>query len=187
MKPCHAASVTYEDDRMNIRRFYIPDSIVFITQVVNGRQPVFSNDRFVNLLRDNLHETKKHHPFQMRAYVFLPDHFHLLIRPVGSTTFSQIMHSFKPNFTKAYKRVKKMEGSLQFWQKRFWDHVIRDEDDFKQHFDYIHYNPVKHRLVFRPEDWPHSSYHYWQTRGYYPAEWGALEPAGLEDIKVAGE
>jgi REP element-mobilizing transposase RayT len=60
------------------------------------------------------------------------------------------MHSLKPNFTKAYKRAIGVTGSVKFWQKRFWEHTIRDEKDFECHLDYIHFNPVKHGLVTKP-------------------------------------
>jgi putative transposase len=80
------------------------------------------------------------------------------------------MHSLKPNFTKAYKEMIGLPASrsLQFWQRRFWDHVIRDTDDFERHLHYIHYNPVKHGYASDPSRWPHSSYAEWERRGLYP-------------------
>jgi REP-associated tyrosine transposase len=157
---------------MDFRRYYIPNAIVFITQVVQDREPVFQNDAHLELLRSTLRMVKDLHPFSMLAYVFLPDHFHLLLKPTGQSNFSQIMHSLKPNFTKAYKQVVGVAGSMKFWQKRFWDHVIRDVSDFQRHLDYIHYNPVKHGWTARPEDWPHSSLIQWKNKGAYPEQWG---------------
>ena len=84
---------------MNVNRYYIPNAIVFITQVVDGRQPVFGNQMHHDLLLQTLRNVKQIHHFKMLAYVFLPDHFHLLIRPTDESTFSDIMHSFKRNFT----------------------------------------------------------------------------------------
>ena len=165
----------------SIHRYYVPGAIVFITQVVYRRLPVFGQPPFVELLRQNLNETKRHHPFVVLGYCFLPEHFHLMIRPTGGSTFSVIMHSLKPNFTKDYKACFGLSGSMKFWQKGFWDHVIRDEDDFQRHLDYIHYNPVKHGLVQRPEDWPDSSYARWQARGAYPAQWGWQLPITIGD------
>jgi len=161
---------------MDFRRYYVPNSIVFITQVVQDRQQVFGDEVYLALLLSTLRRVKALHPFAMLGYVFLPDHFHLLMKPTGGSTFSQIMHSLKPNFTKAYKQATNTTGSLKFWQKRFWDHIIRDERDFERHLDYIHYNPVKHRVVARPEDWLHSSFLRWKDRGAYPEEWGWTEP-----------
>ncbi len=123
----------------------------------------------VELLRSTLRTVKAYHPFTMLAYVFLPDHFHILIQPTGESNFSQIMHSLKPNFTKQYKRLTGMEESksLKFWQKRFWDHIIRDEHDLENHLHYIHFNPVKHGLIVDPRNWADSSYLEWEKRGLY--------------------
>ena len=157
---------------MNYRRYYIPNSIVFITQVVHDRYPAFENDEKIGLLRETLHHVKELHPFLMLGYVFLPDHFHLLFHPTGKSNFSQIMHSLKPNFTKAYKEQVNISGRMKFWQRRFYDHIIRDETDLHHHLDYIHYNPVKHGLVTKPEEWQHSSFLAWKERGAYPDQWG---------------
>ncbi len=161
---------------MNFRRYYVPGSTVFITQVVEGRVPAFSDAALVALLRATLHTVKQLHPFTLAAYAFMPDHVHLLFSPAAGGNFSQIMHSLKPNFTKAYKQKVGLSGSLKFWQRRFWDHVIRDEMDFARHLDYVHYNPVKHGLVARPEDWPHTSFTVWKARGAYPEGWGQVRP-----------
>jgi putative transposase len=157
---------------MNIRRYYVPNAIVFITQVVADRQPIFQNPDHIALLRTMLHQAKALYPFVMLAYVFLPDHFHLLIRPTGQSTITAIMHSLKPNFTKRYKATLGIDAPMQFWQRRFWDHIIRNEDDLHRHLDYIHYNPVRHGLVDQPEAWPHSSFLTWKERGAYADGWG---------------
>jgi putative transposase len=157
---------------MNFRRYYVPDSIVFITSVVERRDPVFANELYLGLLRETLRKTKELHPFDMIAYVFLPDHMHLLIKPTGTSNFSRIMQSAKSNFTHSYKQAIGIDGNMKFWQKRFYDHVVRDADDFENHVNYIHCNPIKHGYVTRPEDWPHSSFSVWKQRGAYPERWG---------------
>jgi putative transposase len=167
---------------MDFRRYYVPNAIVFITQVVEGRHPVFADEAHVELLRTVLRRVKELHPFAVLGYVFLPQHLHVMLLPTGDSNFSQIMHSLKPNYTKAYKRAVGITGSLKFWQKRFYDHIIRDETDFARHLDYVHYNPVKHRLVTRPEDWPHSSFQAWKVRGAYPDTWGWSVPPSLVDF-----
>jgi len=63
----------------------------------------------------------------------------------------------------------------QVWQRRYWEHLIQDEHDWRSHMDYIHYNPVKHDLVYAPEDWEHSSFDYWVEKGLYDKNWGAGE------------
>jgi putative transposase len=156
---------------MNIKRYYIPGRAVFITQVVEGREPIFRNPEMVVLLRQILHNVKALHPFIMLGYVFLYDHFHLLIQTTGADNFSDIMHSLKPNFTKEYKKRMGFSAgqSMKFWQKRFWDHVIRNERDLENHLNYIHYNPVKHGYINDPRQWKDSSYIEWEKRGLYPA------------------
>jgi putative transposase len=87
---------------MNFRRYCVPNAIVFITQVVQDCAPVFRDETHLELLRSTLRRVKALHPSSMLSYAFMPDHFHLLIKPTGDSNFSQIMHSLKPNFTKAY-------------------------------------------------------------------------------------
>ncbi|RMH37516.1 MAG: transposase [Gammaproteobacteria bacterium] len=169
---------------MNFRRYYVPNSIVFITQVVAGREPVFADPEMVQLLREILNEAKRRYPFTTLGYVFLPEHFHLLIRPEAGVNHSQIMHSIKPNFTKAYRKQRSIPVGLRFWQPRYWDHVIRDAEDFERHLHYIHYNPVKHGLVNRPEDYAFSSYSHWQARGAYPDRWGWEPPDALHGFQL---
>jgi len=161
---------------MNIRRFYAPGQIVFITQVVKDRKRLFDDESMVALLRRVLNNVHDHHPFSMIAYVFLPDHFHLLIQTNEKANFSQIMHSLKRNFTMTYKQEKGIDGSVSFWQSRFWDHVIRNEEDFENHFHYIHMNPINHGYTEKLKDWKHSSYHDWYQRGVYDGWEGWQEP-----------
>ena len=168
---------------MDYRRYYLPNAIVFITQVVDGRTPIFADPAQVALLRTVLHIAQEKHPFAMLGYVFLPDHFHLLIKPVPEVTHSQIMLSVKPNFTVAYKKTCGVQGQMRFWQQRYWDHMIRDEADLARHLDYIHYNPVKHGYVTRPEEWADSSYCYWKQNGAYPDRWGWSLPDTLQNLQ----
>jgi len=150
---------------MNIRRYY--GQIVFITQIVTDRKPIFANPEMANLFKEVLRNVKLIHPFKMLAYVILPDHFHILIIPSDQCNFSKIMHSLKLNFTKTYKVKTNFTGTLNFWQKRFWDHVIRDETDLENHIHYIHNNPVKHGYVKEMYEWLESSYSIWKKRGLY--------------------
>jgi putative transposase len=94
------------------------------------------------------------------------------------------MQSIKRNFTLNYKSELHITASLSLWQERFWDHVIRDADDLWHHFVYVHYNPVKHGLVDRPEDWPHSSFHFWLEQDYYDLGWGYAEPDHIKDMDL---
>jgi len=122
---------------------------------------------------ETLERVREIYPFHLLAYVILPDHFHWLMS-VGdeSGNFPKVFHSFKRNFTWNYKKTYHVDTELHLWQDRYWDHIIRDEYDLSRHFDYIHWNPVKHQFVARPEDWQYSSYQHWYEREYYPEQWG---------------
>ena len=163
---------------MNFRRYYIPGSAVFITQVVQGRRPVFRDLQNMRLLCEILENVRRLHPFQMLGYSFLSDHFHMIIQPTGESNFSDVMHSLKPHFTRVFKKSIGLSSSvsLKFWQKRFWDHIIRDDRDFENHLHYIHYNPVKHGFVKDPREWSDSSYIEWEQRGLYPSTFSWKEP-----------
>jgi putative transposase len=117
------------------------------------------------------------------AYVIMPDHFHWLIKlPQESPNFSKILLSFKGNFTYQYKKIHNIPTSLNLWQRRFWDHIIRDEKDLIIHLDYVHWNPVKHGLVTEPEQWSQSSFKTWVDNGYYESEWGGEEPKTIRGL-----
>lgn len=135
----------------------------------------------INLFKQMLRKTKEKYLFELPALVILPDHFHLLLKPIGCN-FSEIMLSFKKRFTDNFKKRKWITVNFNFWQSRFWDHVIRDAKDFKKHLDYIHYNPVKHGYVTEPEEWKFSSYLKWVKRGEYRIGWGHREIQGLEGL-----
>jgi putative transposase len=122
-------------------------------------------------------------PFAMKAWVFLPDHWHCLwTLPEEDTDYSKRWGLIKARFStqaKAvlekegrYPKIRSRQGGVAIWQKRFWEHVIRDEDDWRMHLDYIHYNPVKHGLVEHVRDWPHSSFHRFVEQGFYDPTWG---------------
>ncbi len=164
---------------MNFHRYYEPNQIVFVTQVVHNRIPVFKNPQNLNLFIETLRNVKEFHPFNMLAYVILSDHFHILIKPLGNSNFSQIMHSVKYNFTNSYKQNLHIQGKFKLWQKRFWDHIIRDEKDLANHIHYIHYNPIKHGYVDDMSAWNYSSFKEWQKRGAYPESYTWHEPSDV--------
>jgi putative transposase len=137
----------------------------------------------VEMFFDKMRAVREFKPFKLLAYAFPPDHIHFLIRPTGEVNFSSIMYSVQRSYTFEFKDRYAIEGSLSLWQHRFWDHVIRDEEDLHRHFDYVHWNAVKHGLVARPEDWPYTSYRYWFEKGYYEIGWGHVEPENLRNLK----
>ena len=168
----------------NFHRYYIPNAIIFITCITQDRAPFLRAEADIKLFIETLRNVQQIHPFRLLAYVILQDHFHWLMRvEKESGNFSDVLQSIKRNFTLNYKDAHHIPTPLRLWQSRFWDHIIRDEKDIERHFDYIHWNPIKHGYVHRPEDWPHSTYAHWLKLGYYGLEWGrGEEPLGIAEI-----
>jgi len=159
------------------RRYYIPNGIVFITTVTKNREPFLKHDEDIATFMDTLRQVQQIHPFNLLAYVILPDHYHCILNPGNSIgDFSIILRSIKWNYTRNYKKAHHLSTSLSLWQRGFWDHVIRNEQDLMHHLDYIHWNPVKHGLAKSPERWKHSSFPFWYERDYYPADIEFIEP-----------
>ena len=111
----------------------------------------------------------------LSAWVILPDHFHFVL-DIGELSLSEIMHDFKIAYSRRYRDK---YGPGKVWQNRFWDHIIRDENDMNKHIDYIHYNPVKHGLVNNPFGYAYSSLSEYAKAGFYAADWGVK---GAKDI-----
>jgi putative transposase len=170
----------------NFRRYYIPQSIVFITGVTRDRIPYLETKTNLELFWKTLRRVQEIHPFHLLAYVILPDHFHWLMRvDEESGNFSVVLHSIKRNYTLNFKKTHNISTHFNLWQGRFWDHIIRDERDLTNHFDYIHWNPTKHGYTPKPEDWPQSTYLHWLERGYYELGWGwDDEPAHIANMNL---
>jgi len=160
----------------DFRRYYVPRAVVFITSVTHDRRHIFDREENVSLLFETMRNVQAIRPYDLLAYVILPDHLHFLMRTDTKTNFSQVMKSINWNYTRNYKKAHRITTSTRLWQARFWDHIIRDERDLATHFDYIHYNPVKHGHALRPEDWSRSTYGHWLESGYYEVGWGHSEP-----------
>ncbi|MFG6104478.1 transposase [Leptolyngbyaceae cyanobacterium CCMR0082] len=153
---------------MQYRRSRREGGTYFFTVVTYNRQQLFDTPEMVELLRESFRTVKQRHPFTIDAIVVLPDHLHCLwTLPKGDANFSTRWRLIKSEFSRhcpeKYKqpcslaRYKKQEQAI--WQRRFWEHLIRDENDFVCHVEYIHHNPAKHGLVQNPYDWPYSSIH----------------------------
>jgi putative transposase len=121
--------------------------------------------------------TRQERPFTIDAVVILPDHLHaILTLPQGDADFAGRWRRIKGHFSTQLLAAgiairSHANGELALWQRRYWEHTIRDEHDFVRHVDYVHYNPVKHRLVTRVRDWPHSSFHLYVRRGLLSSDW----------------
>ena len=164
------------------KRYFVPNAIVFLTLATAGRRPLFENGDLAGRVLSILKHVKNIHPFAMKGYVVMPDHLHLLIH-TNDGRFDRVMHSFKRNVTVEFHKQGVCDGEI--WQKRFYDHVIRDDDDFRNHLDYIHFNPVHHERVKRPAEYPHSSFHHYMKQGWYPPDWGNITPDHIRNMNLS--
>ena len=175
------------------RRAYVPGGTFFFTVVTDRRASVFSDSLARRTLGGVMRRCSLRMPVHVVAIVLLPDHLHTIwTLPQGDTDFSKRWGWIKKEFTKAWlaaggreqtcRASQRREGRRGVWQRRFWEHTICDEEDLEAHFDYIHYNPVKHALVAAPHQWPWSSFHRWVRDGHYSSGWGD----GQEAIRLPG-
>jgi len=167
-------------------RTRLPGATYFFTVNLAERHGNGLLIQHIDALRAAFRLTKRAHPFVMEAAVVLPDHLHCLWRlPPDDNDFPMRWRLIKANFSRMLapgERVsdsRMRKGERCIWQRRYWEHVIRDEKDFHNHLDYIHYNPVKHGHAHRAIDWPHSSFHRYLARGLYTPDWAA-SPEALE-------
>jgi putative transposase len=166
------------------RRLYIPGGTYFFTVVTHERQSLFVDPLRVKQLRQAFRYVKARRPFTIVAAVVLLDHLHCLWQlPDGDCDFSTRWQMIKTEFSRRIPTPTRKDGSKTIWQPRFWEHVIRDEEDFRRHLDYIHYNPVKHGLVSAPAAWPYSSFRRFVRMSWYDADWGTQEPENLSDLE----
>lgn len=165
------------------KRYYVPGGTYFFTLVTEGRSPLFACENARQILARKLRECQERHPFTMVAIVLLPDHLHMLWSlPQNDTRYSARLSWLKGYFTREWLlsggHEQSREGSRNperrrgVWQRRFWEHTIRDEADLESHADYIHYNPVKHGYAKAPCDWEWSSFHRFVAAGQYERNWG---------------
>ena len=164
------------------RRVYLPGTTLFLTLVTHKRAPLFAADENVALLRRAVSAVKSEMPFEVDGAVILPDHLHFIwtLTPADAA-YPKRVGRLKALFTKflregdgVSRRISESRarrGESDVWQRRFWEHTIRDEEDFQRHLDYMHYNPVRHGLASCPHKWRASSFHSWVRRGAYPADW----------------
>jgi putative transposase len=167
---------------MYYRRSRIRGGTFFFTVVTFNRQKVLASGEVVDKLRKAFIKVKEGHPFEIEAAVVLPDHIHCIwTLPEGDCDYSNRWRLLKSYFTRSMDSPTQLHPinshSLKheqtLWQRRFWEHSIRDDNDFIRHVEYIHYNPVKHGLVSTPYNWPYSSFHRFVQRGLYKPDWGS--------------
>jgi putative transposase len=159
------------------RRNRVPGGTYFFTVNLLDRNSRLLVDR-IDLLRDAVRTVRTHAPFHIDAWVVLPDHMHCVwTLPADDDDFSGRWRQVKTLFatamppTERRSAIRVRNGERGIWQRRFWEHTIRDDRDYANHLDYVHFNPVKHGLVEHVADWPFSSFHRCVARGLYPAAW----------------
>ncbi|UCJ17488.1 transposase [Pseudomonas sp. MM211] len=161
----------------NYRREWMPGGTYFFTVTLADRRSTLLTDA-IEVLRQAYGNAAHSMPFQTIAICVLPDHLHAVWRlPDGDSAYSQRWSLIKSCFSRSLpasddlgaSKLRRREKGI--WQRRFWEHRIRDDDDLARHVDYIHYNPVRHGLVERVCDWPYSSFHRYVTQGVHPPDW----------------
>jgi putative transposase len=170
------------------RRWYVPGGTYFFTLVAQDRRSIFNDNRGRSCLRSAFRHVRRRRPFQTIAIVVLPDHLHVIWQlPRGDDGFSIRLGLFKEQFTRRFLADGGTEGSRSdsrarrrergVWQRRFWEHLCRNEDDLSEKVNYIHWNPVKHGLVRHVADYRWSSFRRFVRLGHYPKEWGGADEA----------
>ncbi|WP_448678550.1 REP-associated tyrosine transposase [Pseudomonas nicosulfuronedens] len=141
----------------------------------------------IDLLRDAFRYTQQRHPWHIDAIVILPDHLHAICTlPVGDANYPLRWRLIKTEFSRALPRTEAVSGSRQtkgergIWQRRYWEHRIRDDLDFTRHVDYIHFNPCKHGHAPRAIDWRWSSFHRYVRDGLLARDWGGETAEEIE-------
>ena len=158
---------------------YRPGGTHFFTVNLQERGDSDLLTRHIERLRETVRVVCRRHPFDIHAWVVLPDHLHCILGlPEGETDFSERWRLIKAGFTRAIPNdgegvsvPRDARGERGVWQPRFREHLIRDEKDYLHHRDYVHMNPVKHGLVSRVIDWPYSTFHRLVERDVYRADW----------------
>jgi putative transposase len=157
----------------NYRRLLRPGGTYFFTVVSDQRRRVLTTPLFRHTLRQSIARVRMRYPFEIVAFVLLPDHLHTIwTLPDGDNNFP-----LRWRLIKALVSVQMRDSP---WQHRYMEHALRSERDFHTHFDYVHWNPMKHGLVERVVDWPWSTFHRYVAQGLYAADW--CGDAGAEGI-----
>ena len=142
----------------NYRRNYVPGGTYFFTLVTYQRRKYFDTPNKLDLLHAKIRQVQRNKPFELLAYCLLPDHIHLLIElPQEDSGFSIRMREIK-RLTTLWMKRETLENVDRIWQDKYWEHTIRDEKDLQTHFNYIHYNPIKHGFSETYDGWKWSSF-----------------------------
>jgi len=163
----------------NYRRAWHPGGTYFFTVNLLRRHGNNLLTAHIEQLRNAVAAVRRRHPFHIHGWVVLPDHLHCVIElPSDDIDYAVRWRLIKIGFSKSLpitesrSAVRVKRGERGIWQRRYWEHLIRDDADFQAHMDYVHFNPVKHGLVKRVIDWPFSTFEQLVKDGVYPPDWG---------------
>jgi putative transposase len=165
---------------VNYRRNRVAGGTYFFTIALHDRGSTALID-YIDHLRNAFQQAQEQQSFVIDAMVVMPDHLHSIwTLPPNDADYPGRWRSIKSHFSRELAKadvalIKDRRGEYNLWQKRYWEHTIRDETDMTRHVDYVHYNPVKHGYVTSLSDWPYSSFHRFVKAGIYPADWGSME------------
>jgi putative transposase len=179
----------------NYRRIFLSGGTYCFTAVTYNRLPILDSPKSRSILHSAWMDVNKRFPFTTIAVCLMPDHLHCIwTLPEGDSNYSVRWKEIKRLYTKGFlqkigtdqkvneSRQKRKEAPV--WQRRFWEHAIRNEDDLKCHVEYIHYNPVKHGIVENVADWPWSSFHRYVNEGLYDSQWGQGLDLFIESMSI---
>jgi putative transposase len=176
------------------RRAKVPGGTYFFTVNTFRRYNILIDEPFRNALREGIETARATLPFTIVAWVLMPDHLHCIWRlPEGEADYSTRWAIIKSAVSKQCGHLVEIDSALSksklarnesvVWQRRFWEHLIRDDLDMQRHMDYLHFNPVKHGYVASAAEWPYSTFHRYVQQGIYPSDWAG----SIDDLQVVGE
>ena len=165
----------------NYKRLFLEQyQYIFITIVTHNRNPILVEN--IETLKESIKNTHFKYNFDIVAIAIMPDHLHMIIKVDNINDYPKIIYSMKYYFSK-YINVEKIslseskikKGEKGVWQRRYWEHTIRNEQDFYRHLDYIHYNPIKHNLVKSSKDYKYTTFEKFVKLGLYEKNWCNFE------------
>lgn len=163
------------------RRNHVPGGTFFFTVTLADRRADWLTD-YIETLRDAFRRVRQSRPFTIDACCVLPEHLHAIwTLPPHDADYSSRWREIKKVFSKTVIALEGLPRETPIWQSRFWEHTIFNDRDYRNHMDYVHFNPVKHGWVNEVKDWPYSTFHKAVEAGLYPEDWGGR---GVIDLRV---
>ncbi len=167
---------------MNYRRVFVPNTYLHIIITSYDRKPVFIDN--IDILRTAFKNTMHLYKYEIIVICVPPEHIHLILHPEDINNYPKIISSIKHYFSRNVGQVcptDKLKIGYQnkrekgIFQRRYWEHTIRNEEELNNQINYIHYNPVKHGLAQNVKDWEYSSFHKFVKQGFYNKDWGSYK------------